>query len=280
MLILFFLAFFLFFFADTGAVPYLHCTTPRKELSRGTTIQTWALFKWRTYNTYWSQFAFFLFFCLLKYAWFFYFILFFNFYFRGRPNDWKTSRWQVSKKEFYRQQLPANHHIRKAPTYFPFWQGRHMCIGQHLALLESRVVLATLLKHLDFTLKPGTYFVSCFPRSPCTVSRFPFPVSRFSPLASRLSSLVSRFSFLISRFSVSRFSFLVSYVFVSLSNFRGFINPHLTVRRIQNTAGSGANSISCWRIMDDRLWKKRIHNRRTYFRLVFSFCFLEFIYTL
>eukprot|EP00026_Physarum_polycephalum_P007375 Phypoly_transcript_07434.p1 GENE.Phypoly_transcript_07434~~Phypoly_transcript_07434.p1 ORF type:complete len:231 (+),score=32.06 Phypoly_transcript_07434:908-1600(+) len=44
---------------------------------------------------------------------------------------------------------------RKASTYFPFMQGRHMCIGQHLAMLEMRVVLATLLKHLDFSVKPG-----------------------------------------------------------------------------------------------------------------------------
>jgi len=45
--------------------------------------------------------------------------------------------------------------VKKASTYFPFMQGRHMCIGQHLAMLEMRVVLATLIKYFDFTVKPG-----------------------------------------------------------------------------------------------------------------------------
>jgi len=45
--------------------------------------------------------------------------------------------------------------VKKASTFFPFLQGRHMCIGQHLAMLEMRVVLATLIKHFDFTVKPG-----------------------------------------------------------------------------------------------------------------------------
>ena len=31
-------------------------------------------------------------------------------------------------------------------SYFPFSHGNRVCIGQHLAILEAKVVLVTLLK--------------------------------------------------------------------------------------------------------------------------------------
>jgi len=39
----------------------------------------------------------------------------------------------------------------KEQVYMPFLIGRHACIGQHLAMLELKVMLATLFKNLDIT---------------------------------------------------------------------------------------------------------------------------------
>lgn len=37
-------------------------------------------------------------------------------------------------------------------AYLPFGLGEHVCVGQHLATLESQLILAALLKHMNFDL--------------------------------------------------------------------------------------------------------------------------------
>lgn len=40
-------------------------------------------------------------------------------------------------------------------AYFPFSLGPRVCIGQHFAMIEAKVIIAKLLKTFDFTLVPG-----------------------------------------------------------------------------------------------------------------------------
>ena len=44
-----------------------------------------------------------------------------------------------------------------AGAYLPFGGGQRKCIGSHFAVLEARVVLATLLRRLDLSLLPGSH---------------------------------------------------------------------------------------------------------------------------
>ncbi|MFT4979407.1 MAG: cytochrome P450, partial [Myxococcota bacterium] len=44
---------------------------------------------------------------------------------------------------------------RHSHAMLPFGGGRRKCIGSHFALLESRIVLASLLRRLDLSLLPG-----------------------------------------------------------------------------------------------------------------------------
>eukprot|EP00026_Physarum_polycephalum_P007618 Phypoly_transcript_07682.p1 GENE.Phypoly_transcript_07682~~Phypoly_transcript_07682.p1 ORF type:complete len:493 (+),score=59.92 Phypoly_transcript_07682:20-1498(+) len=46
--------------------------------------------------------------------------------------------------------------VQLSKIYMPFLFGPHVCIGQHLAQLEMKVLLATLLKNLTFSPKPGS----------------------------------------------------------------------------------------------------------------------------
>jgi len=44
-------------------------------------------------------------------------------------------------------------------AYFPFYAGGHTCIGMNLAMLETRAVIAFLLKHFEFEFIEGYKFV-------------------------------------------------------------------------------------------------------------------------
>lgn len=49
---------------------------------------------------------------------------------------------------------PANTPLPRF-AYFPFGGGPRICIGNHFAMLEAKLLLATLLRHLDFKRRPG-----------------------------------------------------------------------------------------------------------------------------
>ena len=40
-------------------------------------------------------------------------------------------------------------------AYLPFGAGPHVCIGNHFAMMEAQLVLATLVQHVTFALMPG-----------------------------------------------------------------------------------------------------------------------------
>ncbi|XP_071832486.1 cholesterol 24-hydroxylase-like [Apostichopus japonicus] len=44
---------------------------------------------------------------------------------------------------------------RRLYAYFPFSLGPRVCIGQHFAMIEAKVIIAKLLQKFDFTLVPG-----------------------------------------------------------------------------------------------------------------------------
>ena len=52
-------------------------------------------------------------------------------------------------------------------AYFPFGVGTRMCIGNEFAMMEMKVMLATLLKTLSFSEVPG-----------CTVKAVPLLTAR------------------------------------------------------------------------------------------------------
>ena len=60
-------------------------------------------------------------------------------------------------------------------AYLPFIQGPRNCLGQYLALLEARVVLATLLKRFKFlsaSSKNGAKHTKAIPIAPATACWF------------------------------------------------------------------------------------------------------------
>ncbi len=61
----------------------------------------------------------------------------------SEPNLFKPARWTSSMRE----QLPRF-------AYFPFGGGPRICIGNHFALMEALLLLATLLQERSFTLAP------------------------------------------------------------------------------------------------------------------------------
>ena len=44
---------------------------------------------------------------------------------------------------------------RPRMAYFPFGGGHRICVGNHFALLEAKLMLATLLQHVEFRAEPG-----------------------------------------------------------------------------------------------------------------------------
>jgi cytochrome P450 len=63
------------------------------------------------------------------------------------PLEFKPERWLVEDTK------------RHKYAFFPFIGGPRKCIGDQLALLEARMILAQLLKRKDFTLEPGQTIV-------------------------------------------------------------------------------------------------------------------------
>ena len=51
--------------------------------------------------------------------------------------------------------LPENETGRPQFAYFPFGGGPRVCVGQHFAMLEMIIVLATLARRFEFALAPG-----------------------------------------------------------------------------------------------------------------------------
>ena len=45
--------------------------------------------------------------------------------------------------------------LRPKSAYIPFGGGTRTCIGKHLALMEARLILATMAKHVELSLVPG-----------------------------------------------------------------------------------------------------------------------------
>jgi cytochrome P450 len=39
-------------------------------------------------------------------------------------------------------------------AFFPFGAGPHQCIGQHLAMMEAHLILATVVQHVTFEILP------------------------------------------------------------------------------------------------------------------------------
>lgn len=60
------------------------------------------------------------------------------------PNEFKPERWTLEMRE----KLPRF-------AYFPFGGGPRICIGNHFALMEAVLALATTLQHRSFTMGPS-----------------------------------------------------------------------------------------------------------------------------
>ncbi|XP_070535167.1 cytochrome P450 4B1-like [Ptychodera flava] len=54
--------------------------------------------------------------------------------------------------------MPPNSNSLNPWQFLPFSSGKHTCIGYRLSLMESKITLATLLRHLEFSLVPGFTF--------------------------------------------------------------------------------------------------------------------------
>jgi len=52
----------------------------------------------------------------------------------------------------------AAQHSTTNSAYFPFYAGGHTCIGMNVAMLESRAVVAFLVKNFDFEFIEGYKF--------------------------------------------------------------------------------------------------------------------------
>lgn len=61
------------------------------------------------------------------------------------PDAFRPDRWLTGE-------LDKNHRY----AYFPFGGGPRVCIGQHFAMMEAVLVLATITRHLDLRGVPGT----------------------------------------------------------------------------------------------------------------------------
>lgn len=68
----------------------------------------------------------------------------------------RDPRWFPDPEQFLPGRWEAGSEPQQRFTYIPFGVGRRMCIGQAFALLESRLVLATLLQRVRLALPEGT----------------------------------------------------------------------------------------------------------------------------
>jgi len=65
------------------------------------------------------------------------------------PEDFKDSKWPVHCE--FRPERFLVHNGLAATSSVVYGMGPHMCIGGHLASLETKIVLATLARGYDFT---------------------------------------------------------------------------------------------------------------------------------
>jgi cytochrome P450 len=67
------------------------------------------------------------------------------------PKYWEAPA-QFSPERFLPEASAGRHPL----AYFPFGSGYHTCIGNHLAMLEGQLVLATVAQHFRFCVVPGS----------------------------------------------------------------------------------------------------------------------------
>ena len=60
-----------------------------------------------------------------------------------RHPDFWPDHWVFDPERFNPETAPKRHPF----AYFPFGGGRHLCLGKHFALLESQVILITVLQY-------------------------------------------------------------------------------------------------------------------------------------
>ena len=73
------------------------------------------------------------------------------------PMKYDPSRFIISKEDGTNNNN-NNHNIIQQPepyTFLPFIAGPRNCLGQHLSLLESKIVISMLTQHYNFTLPQG-----------------------------------------------------------------------------------------------------------------------------
>ena len=73
-------------------------------------------------------------------------------------SPWVTQRhegWWRDPARFLPERFAAGQAAPPRGAYFPFGQGNHRCIGEHFALLEAKLVLATLAQRYRLQLKAG-----------------------------------------------------------------------------------------------------------------------------
>ena len=92
------------------------------------------------------------------------------------PALWGANEAEFEPERFSRERAKGRH----AYAYMPFSQGPRVCIGQHLAISEAKVVLGTLLRAFSLRLAPGerrpdtdSYIIPVRPSRPLRVTLTP-----------------------------------------------------------------------------------------------------------
>lgn len=68
----------------------------------------------------------------------------------------RDERWWVNPNKFQPQRFSSENEKQIIKfSYFPFGGGPRICIGNAFAMMEAQLVLATIVKHIDFTLDPN-----------------------------------------------------------------------------------------------------------------------------
>jgi cytochrome P450 len=66
------------------------------------------------------------------------------------------ARWWTNPDEFIPERFaPENVQEQYKYAYFPFGGGPRVCLGNQFVMMETKLVLATMMQHCEFTLTPG-----------------------------------------------------------------------------------------------------------------------------